>query len=126
MEIHHSKHHQAYVNNLNLALGENAKAIQENDVKKQISLQGALKFNGGGHINHSIFWTNLAPKSQGGGDFGHGPFQDELIREFGSLDAFKANFSAQAAGVQGSGWGWLVCALSRSLYNLPHSRVTIK
>jgi Fe-Mn family superoxide dismutase len=81
-------------------------AVEKNNVLEQISLQPGLKFNGGGHINHSIFWTNLASPKQGGGDISTS-FAQILTREFGSLENFKTTFAAQAAGVQGSGWGWL-------------------
>ena len=67
MEIHHSKHHNAYVTNFNAAMEQYQDAEAKNDVAKMIQLQSAIKFNGGGHVNHSIFWTNLAPPSQGGG-----------------------------------------------------------
>ena len=67
MEIHHSKHHNTYVTNFNAAMEQYQEAEAKNDVAKMIQLQGAIKFNGGGHVNHSIFWTNLAPPSQGGG-----------------------------------------------------------
>jgi len=107
MRLHHSKHHQAYVDNLNAAMQKLDGALAEKDVKSQIALQSAIKFNGGGHINHSIFWTNLAPKSAGGGQPPRGPLADAINKEFGSLDKFIAEFNAQAAAVQGSGWGWL-------------------
>lgn len=61
MMLHHSKHHNAYVTNLNIAEEKLDKAVSHNDVKAQIEIQSALKFNGGGHINHSIFWKNLIP-----------------------------------------------------------------
>lgn len=61
MELHHSKHHQAYVTNLNNALTEFEEAKLKGDLKKQVTLQAAIKFNGGGHLNHSIFWQNLCP-----------------------------------------------------------------
>lgn len=61
MELHVTKHHQAYVNNFNAALVQYAEAESKGDVAKMIQLQSALKFNGGGHVNHSIFWTNLCP-----------------------------------------------------------------
>jgi Fe-Mn family superoxide dismutase len=66
MELHHSKHHATYVNNLVLAEQKLAEAMTKNDAKAVIQLEPAIKFNGGGHINHSIFWTNLSPK--GGGE----------------------------------------------------------
>ena len=83
MELHHSKHHQAYVNGLNAAEESYAKAPSPKD---QIKLQSALKFNGGGHINHSLFWKNLAPQAQGGGELASGPLKDALVADFGSVD----------------------------------------
>lgn len=105
MEIHHSKHHATYVNNLNAV--EEQLSSKQGDVSGQISLQAAHKFNGGGHINHSIFWTNLCPTSEGGGHLGEGALKAAIEKEFGSIDAFKTKFNTQAAGVQGSGWAWL-------------------
>uniref|UniRef100_A0AAV3A6W1 Superoxide dismutase [Mn], mitochondrial n=1 Tax=Pyxicephalus adspersus TaxID=30357 RepID=A0AAV3A6W1_PYXAD len=66
MQLHHSKHHATYVNNLNIAEEKYSEALAKGDVTAQIALQPALKFNGGGHVNHSIFWTNLSPN--GGGE----------------------------------------------------------
>lgn len=74
MEIHHSKHHQTYVNGLNAAEKAYAQAVSSADVRKQIELQSAIKFNGGGHINHSLFWKNLAPSKEGGGSLKDGEF----------------------------------------------------
>ncbi|KAK9695321.1 Superoxide dismutase [Mn], mitochondrial [Basidiobolus ranarum] len=107
MRLHHSKHHQTYVNNLNVAEEKNNEAVAKSDITAQISLQSALKFNGGGHINHSIFWTNLAPVKQGGGEPPKGDLSDAITRDFGSLEQFSKQFNAQTAAVQGSGWGWL-------------------
>ncbi len=104
MELHHSKHHQAYVNGLNAAEEAYAKAGAP---KEQIKLQSALKFNGGGHINHSLFWKNLAPQSQGGGELTSGPLKDAIVADFGSVDAFKKKMNTVTAAIQGSGWGWL-------------------
>ncbi|KAI0291510.1 manganese superoxide dismutase [Multifurca ochricompacta] len=104
MELHHSKHHQAYVNGLNAAEESYVKAPSTRD---RIALQAALKFNGGGHINHSLFWKNLAPVKEGGGKLKDGKFKAALERDFGSVDAFKKQFNATTAGIQGSGWGWL-------------------
>ena len=107
MEIHHSKHHQAYVTNFNAALEQYRVASTAKDHTRMIALQPALRFNGGGHINHSIFWSNLAPAGNGGGGEPAGALLNSITEKWGSFDAFKADFSAQAAGVQGSGWAWL-------------------
>jgi Fe-Mn family superoxide dismutase len=68
LELHHSKHHQAYVNNLNIAMEELEEAISKNNVEKISELSQSIKFNGGGHFNHSFFWDNLAPVNEKGGD----------------------------------------------------------
>ncbi|MCB1118705.1 MAG: superoxide dismutase [Chlamydiia bacterium] len=107
MTLHYTKHHQAYVNNLNASLEKYAEAESKQDVAAMIALQQAIKFNGGGHVNHSIFWTNLAPQNHGGGTPPTGQLADALKRDFGSFDQFKEQFSAQTVAVQGSGWGWL-------------------
>ncbi|KAF7762271.1 hypothetical protein Agabi119p4_8864 [Agaricus bisporus var. burnettii] len=104
MKLHHTKHHQTYVNGLNAAEEAYAKT---DDVKAKINLQSALKFNGGGHINHSLFWKNLSPTSEHGGKLGDGPLKDEIVIAFGSIDEFKKKFNAATAAIQGSGWGWL-------------------
>eukprot|EP00052_Salpingoeca_macrocollata_P001424 m.25491 g.25491 ORF g.25491 m.25491 type:complete len:223 (-) comp11378_c0_seq2:24-692(-) len=105
MKIHHSKHHQTYVTNLNAAEEKQQEALAKNDLSGSIALQQAIKFNGGGHINHSIFWTNLAPRGHGG-DLS-GELLDAIKRDFGTVDAFKEKFNASTVAVQGSGWGWL-------------------
>jgi len=107
METHHKKHHQTYVTNLNNALEQYAEAERKNDVAQMIRLQPMLKFNGGGHLNHSIFWTNLAPKNQGGGSPPIGALKTAIEKDFGSFDNLKQQLSAQSIAVQGSGWGWL-------------------
>ena len=106
MELHHSKHHQAYVTNLNAAL----KSYGGADVAGQIALQQAIKFNGGGHINHSLFWENLAPTGQPETDFASAApkLTAEVAKTWGSVDDFKKAFAAALLGLQGSGWGWLV------------------
>lgn len=111
MELHHSKHHQAYVTNLNKALFDLAAAVQANDIDKQITLQSAINFNGGGHINHSLFWQNLAPASSPEAsrpEESAPSLLAEISQTWGSLDAFKQAFSAKLLTIQGSGWGWLV------------------
>ena len=107
MELHYTKHHQAYVNNLNAALEKYDAAGAKGDIAAQIALQGAIRFNGGGHINHSLFWSNLAPISQGGGGEPQGDLKKKIESDFGSFSAFKEKMSAQTVAIQGSGWGWL-------------------
>ena len=107
MQLHYEKHHKAYVTNLNLALEKSHQAESAGDLAQVITLQQAIKFNGGGHVNHSIFWTNLAPVGKGGGEPPSGALAQAIQAEFGSLDAFIEKFSALTVGIQGSGWGWL-------------------
>src|SRR3989454_4070282 len=112
MEIHHSKHHGAYVNNLNAALEKHA-AFQKKEVEDLLSslsdlpteIQTAVRNNGGGHLNHSLFWRWIAPV---GGREPKGRLADAIKAGFGSLDTFKEQL-AQAGGSRvGSGWAWLV------------------
>ncbi|CAB4399372.1 unnamed protein product [Rhizophagus irregularis] len=107
MKVHHEKHHQAYVNGLNVAEEKFDQALKDKDVISQIALQPALKFNGGGHINHSLFWANLAPKKEGGGEPPNGELLSAIKKEFDSLENFISKFNTLTAAVQGSGWGWL-------------------
>lgn len=107
MQLHYSKHHNGYVTNLNAALEKYLDAEAKRDVAAMIALQQAIKFNGGGHVNHSIFWTNLAPVGKGGGEAPKGELATALHAEFGSVDSLIEKLSAAAVAVQGSGWGWL-------------------
>lgn len=107
MDLHYNKHHLAYVNNLNKALEQYAEAEAKNDLAQMVALQKAIKFNGGGDVNHSIFWTNLAPKAQGGGTPPDGALAAAIQKDFGSLEKFIEAFSAKAVAIQGSGWAWL-------------------
>ncbi|CAM9251756.1 unnamed protein product [Discosporangium mesarthrocarpum] len=107
MQIHHTKHHQTYVNNLNIAMEKLVDAEVKGDVTGIVQLQGAIKFNGGGHLNHSIFWQNLAPVGKGGGEMVPGTLSDMITSQYNSLDALKDRLTAASVGVQGSGWGWL-------------------
>ncbi len=118
MELHYTKHHKGYVTNLNAALEKYHEAESRNDVAQMIALQSAIKFNGGGHINHSIFWTILAPISKGGGGMPSGELTKMIDRDFGSFDAFKEKLNTVTTGIQGSGWGWLG-------YNKGHKRLEI-
>ncbi len=107
MKLHYEKHHQAYVNNLNAALEKYAEAEAHKDISAMIALQQAIRFNGGGHINHSIFWTNLAPVSKGGGTPPAGALAEAIKHTFGSLEKLIEQMSAKAVALQGSGWAWL-------------------
>lgn len=108
MELHHGKHHQAYVTNFNATLDLLKAAAAKQDLETIMALQAKARFNGGGHINHSIFWTNLAPKSKGGGTPPNGQLKEGINAQWGSLDLFIERFNAMAAQLPGSGWGWLV------------------
>ncbi len=106
MEIHHSKHHNTYVTNLNATLEKLDAAVSSGDVSGIISLQSALKFNGGGHVNHTLFWENLT--SKGNSEFPtSGPLKEAVDARFGDLEGMKKEVSAMTVAVQGSGWGWL-------------------
>ena len=105
MELHHSKHHQAYVTGANAAVAGLAAARDSGDLANVNKLENDLAFNLGGHVNHSIFWTNLSPD---GGDKPVGQLASAIDDNFGSFDKFSAHFTAAALGVQGSGWAALV------------------
>jgi superoxide dismutase, Fe-Mn family len=104
MELHHSKHHKAYVDGANNALAQMAEARESGQFQNINRLEKDLAFHLGGHVNHSIFWTNLAPGSDGAPEGELGAAVDEY---FGSFDKFKAHFTAAAMGIQGSGWAVL-------------------
>ncbi|ETN37681.1 uncharacterized protein HMPREF1541_07304 [Cyphellophora europaea CBS 101466] len=108
MELHHSKHHQTYVNSYNDAADKYAAAEANDDIATKIALQPLVNFHGGGHRNHTLFWENLAPKNQGGGDPPSGGLAKAIDETYGSLDELKKKFNAALAGIQGSGWVWLV------------------
>jgi superoxide dismutase, Fe-Mn family len=105
MEIHHGKHHNAYVTNLNNAIaGTDAEKLSIEDICKNISkYPAAVRNNGGGHYNHSLFWTVL-----GTGTTLSGELADAINSAFGSVDEFKTKFAAAATGRFGSGWAWLI------------------
>jgi Fe-Mn family superoxide dismutase len=111
MGIHHSKHHQAYVNNLNAALESHPELQKKTAIELIANLDAipedirtAVRNNGGGHVNHTLFWTVMKPK---GGGQPTGGLADDINAAFGSFDAFKAEFAKAAATVFGSGWAWL-------------------
>jgi Fe-Mn family superoxide dismutase len=125
MQIHHDKHHQAYVTNVNNAIAgtewENV-SIEElcrriNEVPENI--RTAVRNNGGGHANHSLFWTIMGPN---GGGAPSGALADAINQKFGSFDEFKAKFKQAGATRFGSGWAWLVVKSDGSLdlYSLPN------
>jgi len=105
MEIHHSKHHNTYVTNLNVSFEKLDSAVSASDVSGIIALQSALKFNGGGHVNHSLFWENLTPAASS--SLKEGPLKSAIVACFGDVEKFKTDMSATTIAVQGSGWGWL-------------------
>lgn len=110
MTIHHTKHHNTYVTNLNKAI--EGSALAEKSVDELVAdlnavpedIRTAVRNNGGGHANHSLFWTLLSPN--GGGE-PTGELAEEIKSTFGSFDQFKEKFAAAAAGRFGSGWVWL-------------------
>lgn len=106
MEIHHSKHHQAYVTNVNNALaGSDADKLSVEEICKNISKYPApVRNNGGGHYNHSLFWTLMAPNAGGAPT---GDLAAAINTTFGSFEEFKKLFSAAGVGRFGSGWAWL-------------------
>lgn len=108
MELHHSKHHNTYVNSYNDAADKLAAAEATDDIATKIALQPLINFHGGGHLNHSLFWENLAPKNSGGGEPPSGELAKQIDNTFGSLEEMKKKFNAALAGIQGSGWAWLV------------------
>ena len=106
MELHHDKHHATYVSGANTALEKLAEARTSGDLTYINQLEKNLAFNLGGHVNHSVFWTNMSPD---GGDKPTGELASAIDEFFGSFDGFQAQFTAAATGLQGSGWavlGW--------------------
>ncbi len=112
MQIHHGKHHQAYVNNLHAAV-EKTPELQRKSLDELMkginsapeSVRTAVRNNGGGHWNHSMFWKLMAPKAGGAPS---GKVADAIGKAFGGFDKFKEQFAAAAAGRFGSGWAWLI------------------
>jgi Fe-Mn family superoxide dismutase len=107
MEIHHGKHHQAYVNNLNNAVkGNAAESIELSELVHNISKYSpAIRNNGGGHWNHSFFWGIMGPNAGGQPT---GALMDAIVASFGSFDAMKEQFNSAATTRFGSGWAWLI------------------
>jgi Fe-Mn family superoxide dismutase len=115
MEIHHGKHHAAYVNNLNGAIqGTDAEGKSLEDIIRSISNYSvAVRNNGGGHYNHSLFWTVMSPN---GGGQPSGDLASGIEKAFGTFDTFKDQFSKAAATRFGSGWAWLCVDGSGDLF----------
>jgi len=112
MKLHHDKHHTAYVNNLNAAIEKHPELGKHapEDLLRNLSgipedIRGAVRNNGGGHVNHTMFWAIMKPK--GGGE-PSGKIGEQIAKDFGSFDAFKTQFNGTTAKQFGSGWGWLV------------------
>ncbi len=106
MQLHHDKHHQAYVTGANTALEKLEAARESGDLAAVNLHEKNLAFNLGGHINHTVFWNNLSPDGGGQPD---GELAAAIKEYFGSFEAFQAHFAANATGIQGSGWsvlGW--------------------
>lgn len=116
MQIHYNKHHAGYVNNLNDAETKLREAEARGDLTQQIVIDGLIKFNGGGHINHSLYWENLAPQGRGGGELGDGELKRLVDETFGSLDHLIEIMTPMCNSLQGSGWGWLgYCTVCKQL-----------
>ena len=119
MEIHHSKHHAAYINNLNKAL-EPYMDLQTKELEELVkeltslpeSIRTAVQNNGGGHYNHTFFWKLLTPNSSKSPE---GPLADALKKEFGNFENFKMEFNKAAMGRFGSGWAWLIMDSNKNL-----------
>lgn len=114
MEIHHGKHHNAYVTNLNAAIaGKSEENLSIEDICKNISkYPAAVRNNGGGHYNHSLFWTVMAPNAGGAPS---GPLADAINTAFGNFEDFKTKFAAAGTTRFGSGWAWLLVSADGSL-----------
>ena len=105
MEIHHSKHHNGYTNNLNNAiLGSDLEKKSIEEICSISGLSGGLRNNGGGYFNHNMYWTSMSPN--GGGD-PRGEIANAINNSFGSFESFKTEFTKSAATRFGSGWAWL-------------------
>jgi Fe-Mn family superoxide dismutase len=114
MEIHHGKHHKAYVDNANKALdGTKWASMSAEEVITKIAdlddkIRSAVRNNAGGHVNHSMFWTLMAPAGKGGGGEPAGALMDAIKKSYGDFSHFKEEFAKAATTRFGSGWAWLV------------------
>ena len=112
MKLHHDKHHQAYVNKLNAAIEKHPELAQRSaeDLIRNLNsvpedIRTAVRNNGGGHVNHSMFWSIMKPN---GGGAPTGAIAEQIKKDFGSFEDFKTAFNSAAGAQFGSGWGWLV------------------
>jgi Fe-Mn family superoxide dismutase len=126
MEIHHDRHHNAYVTNLNAALeghadlqGKSLEALISDLNSVPEAIRGAVRNNGGGHANHSLFWETIGPN---GGGAPTGAIADAINNELGGFDKFKEDFAKAGATRFGSGWAWLALGADKKLkvYSLPN------
>lgn len=110
MDLHYNKHHQTYITNLNNALTAQAEAFSGSNLLKQLELQAIIRFNAGGHVNHTLFWENLSPRSSGNSDIANAaPQLDQAITQrWKTFEQFKVAFESAGLAIQGSGWVWLV------------------
>ena len=107
MEFHYGKHHRTYVKNLNNLLEQQAEYNATGNLQKAIGLTQDIRFNGGGHLNHTFFWETLCPQADSHMPTS-GPLVEKLVESWGSVEAFIKQFNQRTAAIQGSGWGWLV------------------
>jgi Fe-Mn family superoxide dismutase len=112
MKLHHDKHHQAYINNLNAALEKHPELASKSaeDLLRDLDkvpedIRSAVRNNGGGHVNHTMFWKIMKPN---GGGAPTGPIAKQIEKDFGTFEDFKTAFNGTAAKQFGSGWGWLI------------------
>ena len=113
MHLHHDKHHQTYVNKLNAALQTHPE-LQTQTIEELLQnlnelpddIRTAVRNNGGGHYNHSLFWQSMTPDDDND-DPSDGPLKEAIEKRYGSIEAFKYNFNTKATGIFGSGWVWL-------------------
>lgn len=121
MQIHHGKHHQAYVDNANKALvGTALENLSVEEIVRRISelpadKMGPIRNNAGGHLNHTMYWAIMAPPGKGGGGTPAGDLGAAITKAFGSFDGFKEKFAAAGMGRFGSGWAWLCVMGDKSL-----------
>ncbi len=117
LRVHHDKHHQAYVNGANAIIEKLEKARSEGSDLDMKAVLKEFSFHLGGHELHSKFWQNMAPAGKGGGGNPVGKFADDLMKEYGSFERFKKEFTQAAVGVEGSGWAVVThCSETNRIY----------